>query len=241
MRDASFVPDLDAWEPWRPEEVAARLESMRAPWAIAGGWAIDLYLGEQTRAHKDIEIAIDRDQAATVWACLDDLDWFAIGRGRAWPLADAPPQLHQTWGRDRALRRWRLDVLREPWDGGDWVFRRDSRIRRPLAQAIDRNSDAVPFLAPRRHRRARTMRRISLGSSRCSPEARSNGSPAHFDSFIRRTSGWSVSAAGFESLRLRRPFCRSCRLGRRAGIRVVQPLVSRSDVVTAERADGAAR
>jgi hypothetical protein len=148
MRDASFVPDLDAWEPWRPEEVAARLESMRAPWAIAGGWAIDLYLGEQTRAHKDIEIAIDRDQAATVWACLDDLDWFAIGRGRAWPLADAPPQLHQTWGRDRALRRWRLDVLREPWDGGDWVFRRDSRIRRPLAQAIDRNSDAVPFLAP---------------------------------------------------------------------------------------------
>ena len=27
---------------------------------IAGGWAIDLHLGKQSRPHKDIEIAIDR-------------------------------------------------------------------------------------------------------------------------------------------------------------------------------------
>jgi hypothetical protein len=34
-------------------------------WFIAGGWAIDLFLGKETRRHEDIEIALfRRDQAA---------------------------------------------------------------------------------------------------------------------------------------------------------------------------------
>jgi hypothetical protein len=62
-------------------------------------------------------------------------------------LGDAREGLHQTWGRDRS-RRWRVDVLREPWDGGDWVFRRDPRIRRPLAEAIEFSPDGIPYLVP---------------------------------------------------------------------------------------------
>ncbi len=51
-------------------------------------------------------------------------------------------------GCDRSRERWRLDVFREPWDGEDWVFRRDRRIRRPLAEAIEFSQDAIPYLAP---------------------------------------------------------------------------------------------
>ena len=145
--DTSFVPDLAAWDPWRPDELAAALASMRAPWAIAGGWAIDLHLGEVTRPHDDIEIVVSRDDLHVLRACLGDLDWFAVGDGRAWPLADAPPELHQTWGRDRS-GRWRLDVFREAWEAGEWVYRRDPRIRRPLADAIELNPGGIPYLAP---------------------------------------------------------------------------------------------
>jgi hypothetical protein len=141
------MPDLGAWEPWRPGTIGAALGSMRVPWAVAGGWAVDLHLDTETRPHDDLEIAVSRDQMEVVAACLDELEWFAIGDGLAWPLADAPEGLHQTWGRDRS-RRWRVDVLREPWDGGDWVFRRDPRIRRPLAEAIEFSPDGIPYLVP---------------------------------------------------------------------------------------------
>ena len=36
----------------------------------------------------------------------------------------------------------------EPWDGEDWAFRRDPRIRRPLAEAIEFSPEAIPYLAP---------------------------------------------------------------------------------------------
>jgi hypothetical protein len=95
--DASFTPDLEAWEPWRPDGITAALASMSVPWAVAGGWAIDLHLQAETRPHDDIEIAVCRDHMEVVAACLGELDWFGVGDGRAWPLADAPEELHQTW------------------------------------------------------------------------------------------------------------------------------------------------
>jgi len=148
MADSSFVPDGGAWEPWRPEIIRAALASVGVRWAIAAGWAIDLYLQKETRPHDDIEIAISHDSFEGIAACLKEVEWFAVGNGRAWPFADAPEGLHQTWGRDRADRRWRLDVFREPWNHDEWVFRRDPRIRRPLADAIEYSADAIPFLAP---------------------------------------------------------------------------------------------
>ncbi len=143
----SFAPDLDAWDPWRPDQVAAALAGIPVSWAVAGGWAIDLYLGKTTRPHADIEIAVARSDLEAVVAWLSDLEWFAVGDGRAWPLADAPEELHQAWGRDGA-GRWRLDVFREGWDAGEWIFRRDSRIRQPLADAVELSRDGIPYLAP---------------------------------------------------------------------------------------------
>jgi hypothetical protein len=118
------------------------------PWAVAGGWAIDLHLGAETRPHRDLEIVVARDRIGDVTACLDELEWFGVGDGLAWPLAVTPEGLHQTWGRDRSSHHWRLDVLREPWDGEQWVCRRDPRVRRPIREAIDFNSDGIPYLVP---------------------------------------------------------------------------------------------
>jgi hypothetical protein len=53
-------PPLAAWSPWSPEQAAEQLAGVSAPWCVIGGWAIDLFLGEQTRPHEDLEIAIAR-------------------------------------------------------------------------------------------------------------------------------------------------------------------------------------
>ena len=94
-----------------------------------------------------MEIVTARGHVRELHACLSELDWFAVGDGRAWPIAAAPEELHQTWGRDSA-GRWRLDVMQEPWAGDEWVFRRDPRIRRALSAAILIGSRGIPYLAP---------------------------------------------------------------------------------------------
>jgi aminoglycoside-2''-adenylyltransferase len=146
-----FEPDLTAWDAWRPDEITRRLASVEAPWCVVGGWALDLHLGGQRRPHDDLEIATPRDRFDEIAAALAGYELFVVGAGRAWPLAHAAEQLaahHQTWVRDPATGRWRLDVFREPSTGDAWVCRRDPRIRLPYDRYIARTGDGIPYAAP---------------------------------------------------------------------------------------------
>ena len=144
----AVAPGVDAWDAWRPDELASRFRHLKVPWAVAAGWAIELHVGGDPRTHEDLEIAIDRSSFPAVQAALPELEWFGVGDGRVTPYADAADDLHQTWGLDRRENRWRLDVFREPWDGDTWVCRRDESLRRPVADAIEHTPDGIPYLAP---------------------------------------------------------------------------------------------
>jgi hypothetical protein len=43
---------------WTPEMGAKCLAGVPARWCVAGSWALDLFRGEQTRVHSDLEIAL---------------------------------------------------------------------------------------------------------------------------------------------------------------------------------------
>jgi hypothetical protein len=136
------------WEAWRPGEVAARLAGVRARWYVAGGWAIDLFLGERTRPHDDLEIAVAATDFPAVRAALAGHEFDVVGDGRRWPLdAAAFQRHHQTWVRD-AAGVYRLDVFREPHDGDVWICRRDETLRRPYAEIVRRTPDGIPYLVP---------------------------------------------------------------------------------------------
>jgi len=51
-------------------EAAHIMREFSAPWHVAGGWAIDLFLGQITREHGDIEIGIYRCDQAALWPLL---------------------------------------------------------------------------------------------------------------------------------------------------------------------------
>ena len=144
-------PPLQAWSPWSPEQVAARLAGVGVPWCIVGGWAIDLFLGEQTRAHDDMEIAIVRPDFPVLRDHLADCAFHVVGEGEVRSLAKGalpPPERHQNWVLDVAALAWRLDVMLEPGDADTWVFRRDQTIRAPRARMVGSTRDGVPFLQP---------------------------------------------------------------------------------------------
>jgi hypothetical protein len=147
-----FAPELVPWESWTPAEAAARLAGVEAPWCVAAGWAIDLFLGGLPREHEDLEIAVPAGQASEIFAALAPLEPYVAQSGRALPLAEADEFLqagvHQTWMLERAEPCWRLDVFREPFDGGGWVCRRDETIRMGYDELIRRTDDGIPYLRP---------------------------------------------------------------------------------------------
>jgi hypothetical protein len=128
-------PDLTKWDAWRPEEVARRLAGVKAPWYIAAGWAIDLFLGRQTREHEDLEIAVPRDRLPEVAGALDGFELVGINA-------------HQNWVREPETGAWRLDVMCEPSDRNTWICRRDERIRLPYSHVIEHTEDGIPYGRP---------------------------------------------------------------------------------------------
>ncbi|MCW2960396.1 MAG: hypothetical protein JWM90_783, partial [Thermoleophilia bacterium] len=133
------------WQPWTPAEVAERLDGVDVPWYVAGGWAIDLFLGEQRRAHDDLEIGVPADQFALIRDALPG-QWHVPTPAGELPLGDE--QLthgHQTWLLDPTADAWRLDVFREPAREGRWVCRRDAAITRTYDELIAHTADGVPY------------------------------------------------------------------------------------------------
>jgi aminoglycoside-2''-adenylyltransferase len=152
----AFEPDLNLWDAWPPEQVAALLAGVHAPWYVAAGWAIELFLGEARREHEDLEIAVPRERFPEIAEKLAGFELFIpdsdlTDRSLVWPFAQAPKALdkhHQTWVREPATGRWRLDVFREPSDGDMWICRRDERIRLPYADVIEQTDDGIPYARP---------------------------------------------------------------------------------------------
>jgi hypothetical protein len=153
--DLEFLPggtpagDDPPWEAWSPAEVAQRLATVSVPWCVAAGWALDLFRGETTRAHSDLEIAVPAAGFPAIRAALPELEWQAAGSGLLFPADHAAFDLtHQTWGRSSDSGRYRVDVFREPHQGRIWICRRDPLIRRPYETLISRSRDGIPYLAP---------------------------------------------------------------------------------------------
>jgi hypothetical protein len=141
--------DLDAWDAWSPAEAVRHLAGLAAPWYIAAGWALDLFLGRQTREHDDLEIGVPAHRFAEVREVLSGFELVVVGGGKAWPMTE--PMLsahHQTWVRARGGGPWRADVFREPWEDDVWICRRDSRIRLEAERLISVTSDGIPYAQP---------------------------------------------------------------------------------------------
>lgn len=144
------LPD-DAWNPWTPRELAGLLCTVEGPWYVAGGWALDLWHGAQTRPHEDLEFAVLPRDFDAFRALLPDLAFFTAHQGRLAPLApSAPPpaEVAQFWGADLPGGCWRVDMMLERGTPGEWVYKRDPSIRTPRAEVVRASAGGIPYLCP---------------------------------------------------------------------------------------------
>ena len=131
---------LGPWQPWNPYQVAAFFAPLPAQWWIAGGWAIDLFLGRHTREHEDIDILILRRDQRTVRALFETWDMQAAlppPRDERWPfrtwrLGEAlDPAIHDIWCRPDSTQPWTIQLMIADTHDEQWLFRRLPSISTP--------------------------------------------------------------------------------------------------------------
>ncbi|BAL88304.1 hypothetical protein AMIS_30840 [Actinoplanes missouriensis 431] len=135
---------------WEPAELRRRLAGISTPWYTAGGWALDLFRGEQTREHHDIEIGVPARRFPEIRERLAGFVFDAVGDCHIWetPTPQVMGATWQTWLREPATGHYLLEVFREPHDGDVWICRRDETIRFPYAEIIRYTVDRIPYLTP---------------------------------------------------------------------------------------------
>ncbi len=133
---------------------AATMRDVGVTWAIAGGWAIDLWVGEQTRAHHDVEVVVPRGDQQWVHAalapgwemrCLDP-------PGDGWRPWDGHPLSPPAFQLQARSSTFELDVFTETVvdvdDVAMWYFRRDPRVDRPWTEVVIAAADGTPIVRP---------------------------------------------------------------------------------------------
>jgi hypothetical protein len=138
MDEIAMTHDLD--------DVVALLTGFDHWWAIGGGWAIDLHLGDRgRRPHKDVDLICLRDEAPFVRAHLADWDLHRVVDGSFDPWDDELAPAHQVWARPSPDGEWAFEVLFEAIEEGEWRFRRNPRVTRPLESLVTM-VDGIPVI-----------------------------------------------------------------------------------------------
>lgn len=130
---------------------AALMRNFRAPWCIAGGWALDLFLGQVTRSHADVDIAIFREDQMSLRAHFGNWQFRKVADGVLcdWPRGDwLLPPVHEVHARPAVGTLDSLEFLLNEREGDQWVFRRNPKVTCPVQQVMLHTGSGLPVLSP---------------------------------------------------------------------------------------------
>lgn len=131
-----------------PCRVTRVMRGLARPWCIAGGWALDLFLGTVSREHGDVDVALFREDQG---ALRQHLSGWTLRKAEDGALSDwregesLQPPVHEVHATRVGLR---MELLLNEREGDTWVYRRDARVRMPVERLILRAEPGLPVLCP---------------------------------------------------------------------------------------------
>jgi hypothetical protein len=142
--------------PLHPQEIQKLLSRAPFQWWITGGWALDLFTGQESRSHFDTDVAVARKDQTAVQAYLKGWDFQYAVPGtsnpvvfKCWNTGEILEfNIHGSWARENCGSPWRFEFLLHEIDGGVWSFRYCQEVQHPLDQVVGAGSAGIPYLRP---------------------------------------------------------------------------------------------
>ena len=140
------------------------MATFRAPWALCGGWAIDAWLGRQTRDHLDVDICVFIQDQRTLFDHL--AGWQLVAHGPNVPgntnelwdgrHLDLAVHIHGRLDAGEAIPQgvltpqqgFSLDIQFGDRSGGEWILARQPRISLPLRNGVQQSPWRLPTVVP---------------------------------------------------------------------------------------------
>jgi len=119
-------------------------------WFICGGWAIDLFIGKETRKHNDIEIGILRKDQNKLWEYFGNYEIFYVNNMNnyekiLWDGEYKNLPIHEF---NCKIGELNLEILLNECDENNWIFRRDNNIKFNLNEIVKIYENNIPYLIP---------------------------------------------------------------------------------------------
>ncbi|WP_306419811.1 nucleotidyltransferase domain-containing protein [Bacillus sp. J14TS2] len=143
--------DISNWMPLTVSEINEIFSVIPVRWCIAGGWAIDLHLGEQTREHSDIDVIITRKEQLTAYQYLNR-DWILYraedGKLSLWEDREYLNSTNDVWVSKSDESPWAFQLMIIDTEENFWIYKRDKSIRRSMTEIILKTAEGIPYLRP---------------------------------------------------------------------------------------------
>jgi hypothetical protein len=139
------------WDSLCPDETAELFAGWGRFWCIAGGWALDLVAGRQSREHSDTDVLVLRGDIDALHDLLPGWELYAAdppGSLRMW-LANEflGDHVHDIWCRIAGTQEWRFQLMVMDHHGDRWVYRRNRALGGPLS-TLRVQAKGIPVIAP---------------------------------------------------------------------------------------------
>ena len=143
-------------DPLRPRDIHSLLGAGPFQWWIAGGWALDLFIGEQSRPHFDTDVAVGRQDQTLVQEHLPGWDFQYAVPGTSGPVIFKTwkqgeilgREIPGSWARESLASPWRFEFILHEIGQGVWSFRYCPAVQHPVQQLGGCTAGGIPYLQP---------------------------------------------------------------------------------------------
>jgi hypothetical protein len=142
--------------PFEPRGIQSLLSQAPFQWWITGGWALDLFAGEPSRPHFDVDVAIARRDQTVAQRHLHGWDFQYAEPGisdpvvfKSWQVGqNLGFEIHGSWARETTDSPWRFEFLLHEIEQNVWCFRYCLDVQHAVKDIGGRTSDGIPYLRP---------------------------------------------------------------------------------------------
>jgi hypothetical protein len=139
------------WSPLSMSEVARLFHNLPISWWIAGGVALELFVGSTIRKHEDLDVGVFRGDQLIMQDYLSgwDLHEASASKLKPWMKDKFLAQgVNQVWCRRTPDSAWALEIMFMEHEGAEWFFRRAPQVRGLRSQLIRQTVDGFSYLSP---------------------------------------------------------------------------------------------